>query len=65
MQDAIVHGTTTRGTKNAQSALTEEDVRAIRALKGRMMYKDIAPVFGVSPSAVGLIMRGKRWAWLE
>jgi hypothetical protein len=64
MQDAITHGTTTRGTKNAQSVLSEGDVRAIRALQGTMMYKEIAPLFRISPAAVGLIMRRERWAWL-
>lgn len=64
MQDAMLHGTTTKGEKNPQASLTEKDVRAIRAMKGAM-YKDIAPVFGITPSAVGLIMRGERWGWLE
>ena len=65
MQDAIDHGTSAKGTKNPQSSLNEDDVRAIRALKGRLMYKEIAPIFGITPSAVGLIMRGERWGWLS
>ena len=65
MHDAIEHGTTTRGVKNAQASLTEADVRAIRSLKDKKLYREIASMFGVTPSAVGLIMRRERWAWLE
>lgn len=64
-EDAIQHGTTTKGERNAQSTLTREQIASIRGLKGRLMYKDIAPLFGVTPSAIGLIMRGERWGWLE
>ncbi len=63
MQDAILHGTTTRGTKNARAALTEREVRAIRGMAGTP-YREIAQQFGVTPSAVGLIMRRERWGWL-
>lgn len=65
MQDAIMHGTTTRGMKNTQASLTENDVRRIRSMQGSMMYKEIAPLFGVTPSAIGLIMRRERWGWVE
>lgn len=64
-QDAIIHGTTTRGAKNAQATLSDDDVRRIRSMRGTMMYKEIAPLFGVTPSAIGLIMRRERWGWLE
>lgn len=63
MQDAIGHGTTTRGEKNAQSTLTSSDVLGIRAMAG-VPYKVIAAKFSVTPSAVGLIMRRERWGWL-
>jgi len=63
MKDAIGHGTTTKGERNAQAALTEADVRAIRLMAG-VPYKQIARQFGISPSAVGLIMRRERWGWL-
>lgn len=65
MQDAIGHGTTTRGEKNAQATLTADDVRRIRSMKGSATYKEIAPMFGITKSAVGLIMRGERWGWLK
>lgn len=65
MGDAITHQTTTRGAKNAQAVLTEDDVRSIRLMASAERYADVAVRFGISPSAVGLIVRRERWGWLE
>jgi hypothetical protein len=46
-----------------RSPLGWEDVHKIRALReSGMMYKDIAPLFNISKTAVGFIIRGKRWS---
>ncbi len=52
--DMIGHGT--NGKK-----LSNEDIHAIRALKGIVMGKDIAAMFGVSRSNVSMILSGKTW----
>lgn len=52
----------TNGQRNGNSKLTIEDVRTIRAMResGQLQYK-IAEKFGVSPSTVGEIIKGKIW----
>lgn len=63
MQDAISHGTTTRGSKSPSSKLTDADVRSIRS--DVRLHKEIAADHGISPSLVGMIKRRVRWGWLE
>jgi hypothetical protein len=51
-----------RGENAPMAKIKEDDVRKIRALvAGGMMQKDVAPMFGISKSAVGFIISGKRW----
>lgn len=50
-----------RGTKNAQSRITEEQVREMRGLFGVNTLREIARLYGVSESLVSLIRSGKRW----
>lgn len=63
--DAIAHGTTTKGAKNARAKITEADVIEIRrrlAVGESISY--IAKEFAVSPACIHDI-RGKRtWGWL-
>lgn len=65
MADMVVHQTSTRGVKNAMSKLSEESVLAIRSLKGKMLQKEIAELYGVSKVTVHRILRGERWGWLD
>lgn len=65
MQDAIGHGTTTRGIKNARATLTDGEVRKIRERGAVEPYKVVAKDFNVTPAAVGLIVRRDRWGWLK
>ena len=55
-----------RGEKVKQAKLTECDVRAIRAqhMNGDS-HVAIAPDYGVSPSAISQIIRGKTWAHVK
>lgn len=62
--DMILHGTSTRGKKNANHKLSAEQVRLIRSLKGRVRYFDIADRFNISISTISLIQQRKTWAWL-
>lgn len=59
--DKLIHGTLTRGERHGGSKLTEADVAEIRSLRGKMLHRDLALQFGVTPSAIGLIQRGERW----
>ena len=63
-EDKIIHGTRVRGEKHAWAKITEADAREIIALKGKMLQRDIAEKFNISRPAVGMIHRGKNWAWL-
>ncbi len=63
--DRIEHGTSNRGETNGQSILTADDVRQIRALKGKATQSELADVFGVVRQTVSDIQRGRRWAWLD
>lgn len=63
--DKVMHGTSNRGSRHGMARLSEDDVRAMRTLKGAMSYSRIAAQFGVSYFTVWEILNGKRWAWLE
>lgn len=53
------------GEKNGQARLTEEDVKKIyRLYAGGMLQREIGDIYGVSQTAVGLIVRGLRWSRL-
>lgn len=57
---------TNNGIKHSQHKLSEEDVRAIRNLICEMVpYKDIAPIYGVTASAIASIKLGRTWAHLK
>lgn len=62
--DKEAHGTVNRGERNGAAKLTESEVLAIDALKGKASQADIASRFGVSRSAVQLIHTGQKWSWL-
>ncbi|WEX10290.1 helix-turn-helix transcriptional regulator [Chelativorans sp. AA-79] len=62
--DKLTHGTHNRGKQHGLSKLTEHDVRQIRALRGKMHQRDLAEMFGVSPTTISQIQRRLRWKWL-
>lgn len=56
------HGTTCRGENNVMSKLQAEDISIIRgASKYGIEQKTLAGFFGVSQSAISLVMRRKSW----
>lgn len=63
--DKIIHGTTNRGKKHKDAKLTENNVRAIRSLRGVLSFVQIASRFGVSKGAVADIFAERSWAWLD
>lgn len=55
------HGTHLSGEACWQSILTAKQVEEIRGLKGRMMQREIAALFGTTQSNVSQIHRGRSW----
>lgn len=62
--DSIAAGTLAKGSRHGMAKLTEQDVRSIRNLFGRMLQKDIAAKFNVSRCAITDIKKGRYWSWL-
>lgn len=62
--DKVVHGTTNRGERQWKSKLTETDVMEIRRLLNTESQASIAKKYGVDPSHISDIKRGKKWGWL-
>lgn len=64
LQDAVRHGTTTRGEVAVLSKLRTEDVLDIRASKGKKFARILAEEYGVSKSLIEKIWQRKTWSWL-
>lgn len=60
--DKVAHGNSTRGEKNPNAVLTQEQVIAIRASDGTNAA--IAAAYGVSPTQISFIRNEKSWSWL-
>lgn len=65
--DAIRLGRAQRGTNQKMHKLSDSEVRWIRREydSGRRRCTDLARLFGVSHSAVSMIIHRKRWAWMD
>lgn len=63
--DMIMHGTASRGEARPHSKMTEAQIREIRSLKGKMLYREIAAKMGLSRPSISMIMARKTWAWLD
>ena len=65
--DMKKHGTQFRplGEKCGTHVLTEDQVRSVFVMRqSGMLHREIAAVFGVSNSAIKLILNGKNWPHL-
>lgn len=62
--DMVLHGSSPRGDRHGVAKLTEDQVREIRALKGRQRQRETAVRFGISGPTVSMIQAGRRWSWL-
>lgn len=67
MQDAVRHGTTSRGVKNTKAKLSESDVTRIKTsdLSKYGSKTKLAKEFGVSLQTVSSIAHGRNWGWLN
>ena len=63
--DKITHGTIRRGSAINTSKLSEDDVRAIRKMIGKVSGAEIARAWGISTVMVSNIKTRKAWAWLD
>ncbi|MDB4261485.1 NUMOD4 motif-containing HNH endonuclease [bacterium] len=61
--DKLLHGTDNRGEKSASSKLTATCVHIILAMLSTGEYKqvEVANMFGVTKSLIGMIGSGQRW----
>lgn len=59
-------GSTNRGEKVIGSKLTTENILQIRAMRSSgMTHKQIAAVFGCTPTNISFILSGKTWAHIK
>ncbi len=64
--DTLAHGTRLRGTQIHQSKLDERSVQLIRAARAfGFQGRVVAGWYGVDPSTVCDVIRGRNWSWLE
>ena len=65
--DAVRHGTAHMGEAHHASKLTEASIRTIRKMykRGRVTFKDIAELFGVSPHCIGHVVRRQTWKHVD
>lgn len=63
--DKHTHGTMLRGDKIHSAKLTEADVVAIRAARGKIKGVDLARMYGVRESQISRILAGQRWGHLS
>jgi len=63
-QDSASKDRSAHGERQGSHKLTEVEVRAIRAdyATGQFSLKELASVYGTSPSNLSFIIRGKTWA---
>jgi hypothetical protein len=59
--DRRVHGTVNRNPNGRRGKLTHEQVREIRALKGKMTQIQLGAMFGVNFRSIGFIHQGRTW----
>lgn len=63
LEKGVIWGT--RGSKVANSVLTEKDIPQIVAMLGKKTHGQIAKEFGVKIGAICGIANGRNWSWLS
>lgn len=65
-EDTVRHGRSTRGAKNKQVRLTNEQVRDIRRRRANgERGKELASEYGVTEATICDIHKRRTWEWLE
>lgn len=60
--DRVAAGTHSRGENHGNCRLSETDVREIKSARGIKAQKELADHFGVSPTHICEIQKGRKWA---
>lgn len=60
-QDTHAHGTSIRGERHFRAMFTDDDIRAIRALRAEMTLEQLGELYDCSFQHIGLICQRKRW----
>jgi hypothetical protein len=63
--DRLQHGTHTRGERNANAKITDDEARMILALKGAVPQMELAARFRVARRTIGDIHARRKWVWLS
>lgn len=64
--DQARHGTTVKGGRNGSAKLSDDDIRTIRRMVSLGLSQEaIARKFGVTRTAVGRVITGHNWGWLQ
>ena len=63
--DTIEHGTVTRGVGSPRATLSDEQIRQIRDLRGKLPQREIAAMFGIAGPTVSKIQLRHRWAHVQ
>ncbi len=59
--DAGRHGTRVLGERHLSAKLTEDDVREIRRLEGKLTQREFGDRYGVTEGAIAHILKGRNW----
>lgn len=62
MADMAAKGRSTRGDRNPQAKLTPVQLQEILSLRGVLLQREIAAMFGITQPAVSMILAGRRWS---
>lgn len=64
-EDRLAHGNCPQGPTHPNTKLTADQVRQIRAMKGRASRFEVAAMFNVTDGAISGIWQGRTWKWLD
>lgn len=68
LADREMHGTVPRGERNPFAKLSEQQVKAIIAMKQHKTHRtatDLARIYGVTTQHIRRLWRGEKWAYLN
>lgn len=65
MEEAVTHGTISHGEVRYNSKLTEDAIREIRQLRGKVSQRKLGARFGVSHTVIGKVQHGEDWAHIN
>ena len=64
-EDRVRDGTSAAGERHHTTKVTAEQVREIRALRGKVTQKELGARYGMAQTSISFIQRGLRWVHLD